>query len=160
MLHTGVVDDEAGLEIVRAVHDHVRAFYQLFDIRRIDVRDDAGDVDLGVDELQFPLGRSGLGHVLAHVLLIKENLALQVALFDEIAVDDTKIPHTRASEHVGNHGPQRPAPGNNGGGSADFLLPFFADEGEQDLAVVAVDGHVESLLNGTQNPISVAVVDF
>ena len=53
---------------------------------------------------------SALGRLLGDVVLVEEDLPLQVARLDEVAVDDADVADAGADQGVGQHGAERPQP--------------------------------------------------
>src|SRR5205814_1179051 len=79
----------------------------------------------------------GLGQVLGDVVLVEENLTLQVAGLDEVAVDQAQVADARADERVGQHGPQRSAAAQGDVTVQQPPLPLLPDAVEAHLAAVA-----------------------
>src|SRR5262249_20740297 len=102
-----IVDEITDLEIISAIEDEVGVLDQLDDVGVVDVGDNRLDVNAGVDGPEFAGGRLGLGQVLGDIVLVEEHLALQVADFDEVAIDQAQMAYAGPDERVGQHGAQR-----------------------------------------------------
>ena len=61
MAHGKIVDQIARLEIIRAIQDAIYAFQQFLNIGRIQVGDDASNLDGGIHPAQAPFSSRGLG---------------------------------------------------------------------------------------------------
>ncbi len=105
----GVVDQKAGLEIVGAVEDQVDVLEQILDIGGRQIGDHRFDGHFGIHTRQPPRCRYGFGQRFGRIGFFKQELALQVGPFDEIAVDDAQPAHSGARHGFGLHGSQRPA---------------------------------------------------
>ena len=135
--HAGVVEQEAGLEVVRAVHGQVGAGQQVQDVVGGDVGHDALDGDLRVDAAQLAPRGLGLGQAVGDVLLVEEPLALQVVQLDEVAVDDAQMADAAPRQVVGDHRAGRAAADQHDGRVQQPALAGLAQVGEDDLAGVA-----------------------
>ena len=58
----------------------------------------------------FSAAATALGSPSRGVGLVKQYLPLEIAQFDEIAVDDPQRPHARPDQQIGDRAAQRPAP--------------------------------------------------
>ncbi len=77
---------------------------------------------------------SALGSALAGVRFGVEKLALEIALFDIIAIDQAQGSKTGAGEKGGLDGAEGSAAYNHGGCGAEVPLAFGAERGEAGLA--------------------------
>ena len=149
-----VVDQEARLEVVRAVDDDVEPLQELHGVVRVQVGDDRLDGHRRIRGVKVSRRGDGLRDEGSNVLLREEELALEVGLFDHIAIDDADAPHAGAHQDRSAHGPERPAPHDDGGGAAETLLSFHADSLEEGLAGIPVAcggiGHAEPLGAGNR----------
>jgi hypothetical protein len=112
-LQSVAVDDEAGLEVVQAVHDQGGVGHQPGDTVGGDASRQGDHPDAGVEATQALLGRFGLG--LSEVRLAVEDLAIQVGKLHPAGVADPQRPDPGRRE-VGRHGafhPPPPAPATN-----------------------------------------------
>jgi hypothetical protein len=103
--------------------------------------DEIGDVgvneDFRVEGGDFAAGGFGFGQGLAGVGLIKEDLALQVALFDEVAVNDGEAADAGAGEQGGGGGSGGSAAGYGDVRLGEQKLAVGTDSGEDNLALIA-----------------------
>ncbi len=137
MFETGIVEQIARLEIVRAVHHQRRSFDEPLNIFGVDIGHDAFHLDVGVHSSQLPFGGDGFGQIVGQILLIKEQLPLEVVQFDKIPIHHRQMAHARPGQVVGNDRPGRPAADDGHPGGQEFLLPRDSDAGEDGLAEVA-----------------------
>ena len=100
-MHRVVVEQIAGLEVVGAVEQQVRAGQQLVDIGWNQVSDGGVDRDLGVDGGDLAAGGLGLGQRGQGVGFIEQDLALQVRGLDEVAVDQREMADAGARQQRG-----------------------------------------------------------
>ncbi len=104
--HREVIDEEAGLEVVCAVEEDV-GFAQLameddaLGVVAAKVGDDGFDLDLGIDFDEAVAGSLGFGALVLRVGIGEEGLAVEVRVFDEIAVDEGDLADACAGEQVG-----------------------------------------------------------
>jgi hypothetical protein len=94
----GVVDEVAGFEVIGAIKDELGVLGELSDVGEVEVGDDGFDEDFGVDASESVVGGDCFGEVFCGILFIEENLALEVGVFDEVAVDDADVSDAGASE--------------------------------------------------------------
>ena len=112
--------------------------------QRMDVvRDEIGDVRAGPGS--SPLKRaiwrraaSALGMACGGIGLVEEHLALQVALLDEIAVDEDERADAGARQQRRGGGSGGSAADDRDGRGGEALLSRFADRREEHLARVAI----------------------
>ena len=71
------------------------------DISRSEVGDLGVNRNLAVEERNFPPGRFRFGQRLASVGFIEKHLALQVAFFDEVTIDESESADAGACEQAG-----------------------------------------------------------
>jgi hypothetical protein len=83
-----VIDEVAGFEVIGGVEDDVRFAQELMNIGGNEVGDVGADLDFAVEGGDFAAGGFGFGESFAGVGLIEQDLALQIAFFDEVAVDE------------------------------------------------------------------------
>ncbi len=133
-----VVDEVAGLEVVGGVEDELGAGQQRVDVVRDEVGDVGVDLDIGVEAGDLAAGGLGFGGGGGGIGLVEEHLALQVALFDEIAVDEDEGADAGAGEQGGGSGAGGSAADDSDGGGGEALLAGFADGCEEHLTGVAV----------------------
>ena len=87
-LHRDIVQQVACFEVVGSIEDHIEAGKQLFSPLAIDVRDDALDSHVRIDELELAFRGYRFGQVFQGVRLVKERLTLEITWLDKITVDD------------------------------------------------------------------------
>lgn len=75
----------------------------------VNVGDDGGDLDGGVDGFELASSSNSLGEILAYVVFVEEKLALEVGEFDKVAVDDTERADAGAGEEFGDDRAESPA---------------------------------------------------
>ena len=129
--HRAVVGQVAGLEVVQAVDDYVRAGREPLDVGMVDVVDYGGDGDLGVDFAQPAPRRFGLGQSLRGIPFVEQDLPLQIRDFNEVTVDDDQAPDAGAGQCIGDAAEQ------DCGGFKQRPLGRFAETGQEHLPVVA-----------------------
>ena len=105
-----IVDQVARFEIVGPVEDEDGFAEQFFIVRRREVGHDAGDVQARIDARQRLLGRESFGEGRRSVGLIEQPLALEIAGFDEIAIDQSEAAQAGAGQGRGLEAPERSAP--------------------------------------------------
>ena len=132
-----VVDEVAGFEIVGGVEDDMRASEELMDVAWCEVGNMSADRDILVEQGDFAAGGFGFGERIAGVGLVKEDLPLEIAFFDEVPVDEGEGADTGACEEAcgGSAGGSDPNEGNMG--SSELLLALLANTGKEHLAGVA-----------------------
>ncbi len=135
-----VVEEVAGFEVIGGVEDEVGAGKQVVDVCGDEVGDMGQDVDVAVEELDLAACGFGFGEGVEGVLLVKEDLALEVGGFDEVAVDERKGPDAGAGEQRGRGcaGGADADDGDPAGGEA--FLTGATDSREEDLPGVAIGG--------------------
>ncbi len=131
----GVVDHVAGREVVRAVDDEVVLREDLHHVRRVEPLLVQHDVDQRVDLAHRVAGALGLGPV--DVALAVDDLALQVALVDDVEVDDAQRPD--AGRRQVHQGRRAQAAGTDGEHACVLqpLLPVHGDVGDDQVTAVA-----------------------
>ena len=129
-----VVDEVAGLEIVGGVEDQRGIGEQGMDVVGYEIGDVGVDLDVAVEACDLsPCGlclRSGGGGI----GLVKENLTLQVALLDEIAVDEDEGADTGSGKQCGRGRAGGTAADDGDCGAGEALLSFLTDGRKEDLA--------------------------
>src|SRR5207245_8189292 len=113
-LDRGLVDQETRLEIVRAIDDDVGAAQDLSDRRRMDVLRDRFDLDFGVHGAEA--FRGGLSLRPVDVAFGVQQLPLEIREFDDVPVDEPKLPAPRPGEEVGRNAPEGPQSHHDGTG--------------------------------------------
>lgn len=118
------------------------------DIGGNDVGDVSADLDFAVEGGDFAAGGFGFREGVAGVGLIEKDLALQVALFDEVAVNEGEGSDAGSGEEAGSGRPGCAYADYGHMGTFDSVLTLGADGGEEDLARVPFadglgrDGHL------------------
>ena len=103
MLDRVVVEQEPRLKIVGAVDDHVDALGQLGQVRVVHVSNDRFDHDRGIYPTEF-LGRGDrFGKLSGNVVFVEQDLPLQIARFEEVAIDDPHVADPGSHQGVGQH---------------------------------------------------------
>ena len=133
-----VVDEVAGGDVVGAVEDQID-IREGFDVGGVGVGDDGVDFDFVIDLPESLGGGDGLGEFLGRVIFVEEQLALEIAEFDEVAIDDAEEADAGAGEELGGDGAEGAAADDQGAGAVKARLAFRADLGENFLA--AKSGH-------------------
>ncbi len=110
------------------------------DIAGNQVGDTGMDLDRTVEERDFAPGGFGLGQGRERIGFIEEHLALQVALFDEIAIDQGESADAGTGEQTGGRSPSGSATGYGDVGRCQPSLAFFADSGEEHLTGIPFCG--------------------
>ena len=87
-----IVQQVAGLEVVRAVEDQCGVVQQFGDVGRGDVRHNRAHGDGGINARQTAPGRHGLGQRFSGIGFFKQPLPLQIARLHIIPVDDGQAP--------------------------------------------------------------------
>ena len=99
-----------------------------------------------------------LGSPSATSCFVVEELPLQIVELDEIAIDDAHEADAGADERFGDDGAEGTAAADERAAGGESLLPFFAEGGEADLAVVAVWG-VRSWCMMSRQPVPGVKID-
>ncbi len=136
-MHGDVIEQQARLEIVRAVQNQREPAQQFLGIFRTHVGDDALDRDAGIDGAQAALGRDGFWQCLPGVGFLKQGLPLQVRGLDEIAVHDPQSADAGAHQQIRQRRAQRAAAHNHRRRFEQALLARLADFGEENLPGIA-----------------------
>ncbi len=105
-----IVDEVAGLVIVGGVEDELGILKQ-GQGGGDEVGNVGGDGDIGVDGGEFAAGGFGFREGIASVGFVIEHLALEVAVLDEVAVNEGEVADAGAGEKGGG--------GSSGGSAAD-----------------------------------------
>lgn len=137
-----VVEEIAGLEVVGGVQDDVSAVEQLVDVAGGEIGDVSANFDCAVEESDFAAGGLGFRQGFASVGLVEEDLALEVAFFDEVTVDESEGADAGAGEESSS--------GRSGSSAADErdvrrgepFLAGFSDAGKEYLTRVSLPGLV------------------
>src|SRR5581483_1793563 len=139
-LDAGVVQQEARLEVVRAVQDEIDVPRQLLGVGEVDVADAGVEPDLRVD----PGELGGRGRRLRQrgpdVLLVVEDLALEVVELDEVAVAKADEADPRADEVAGEGRAERAQADDRDARAAEALLALPPQRREEDLLGVPAHG--------------------
>lgn len=101
LLDSVVVDKVARLEVVGRVEEDVGSGEKRVDVRGCEVGDLSADIDLTVEERDFESRGFGFRQGVTRVGLVKQNLALEIAFFDEVAIDEGEGPDASAREQAG-----------------------------------------------------------
>lgn len=133
-----VVEQVAGLKIVSRVEDELGVAEQRVDVAGGEVGDMGLDLDLAIEERNFAACGLGFGQGFAGVGLIKENLALEIAFFDEIAVNQGEAADAGAGQQAGGGGSGGSNANERDMGLADALLAVGANTGKKDLTGITL----------------------
>src|SRR2546426_756981 len=95
------------------------------DRRGMDVPRDRFDLDLGVHGAEA--FRSGLRLRPVDVAFGVQQLPLEIREFDDISVDEPKMPHAGPGEKVGRNAPEGPQSHHDGSGTRELALALDAD---------------------------------
>src|SRR6185437_10501846 len=133
-----IVDEVTGFEVVGGVEDEVGIDQQGVDVVRNQVGYVCMDLDVGIETGDLAAGGLGFGGGGGGIGFVEEHLGLQVAFFDEIAVDEDEGADTGTGEQGGGSGASGSAADQSDGGGGEALLTRFADGREENLARVAV----------------------
>jgi hypothetical protein len=79
--------------------------------------------------------------LVSNVVLVEEDLPLQVAVFDEVPIDDAQKSNAGASKRFGENGAQRAAAAKEYAAFEEVPLSFFAELREAGLSAVAFEIH-------------------
>jgi hypothetical protein len=93
-----VVDQEAGFEVIGTVEDNAHVRQKIIGVLRVQIRNVSFDPHVRVSVKKMTAGGFRFGQPLAGVGLGVEELALQVALLNVIAVYETQGSQTGADE--------------------------------------------------------------
>jgi hypothetical protein len=135
-LHGKIIDQEARLEIVRAIEKKMDAAEEVCGVLRAEVGDDALEGNAGIDGAELVFRGNRFGQGLFGVRFIEKCLALKVGRLDEVAVDNPKKADTRAHQKVRSRCANSAAADNGGTRGADFFLTLRADASKEHLARV------------------------
>src|SRR2546425_1093572 len=135
-LDRGLVDQETRLEIVRAIDDDVGAAQDLSDRRRMDVLRDRFDLDFGVHGAEA--FRGGLRLRPVDVAFGVQQLPLEIREFDDVPVDEPKMPDARPGEEVGRNAPEGPQSHHDGTGTRELALALDTNLRKDFLATVPI----------------------
>ena len=141
MLDAQVVEQEAGLEVVGAIQDDIGAAELLAEQQPLgvggaEIGHQRTDADVGVDLGQPGLGGFGLGQTGLGVGGVEEDLTLEIARFDQVAVEDGQAADPRTAQLVGDDAAQRAAADDGGVGGQQAALAVGPDAGQDGLAGV------------------------
>ena len=142
----GIGHAEPGLEIVRAVDDHVAAGEQAVRVRRIDPQL-AGD-QLGVAVETGDRGASGVRLGRADLAVIEKELALEVRPVDPVIVDDRQPADAGGSEILDDRGSDSARADDCDVSGEELFLPLSANLFQDDVTGVAVELLVGQVTNG------------
>jgi hypothetical protein len=93
---------------------------------------------VGIDFLQFSLGGNGLGKVLGYILFVKQQLALQIAFFDVVPVDNAQAFDAATDKQVCRSTAQGAAANEGNRLFHNGRLPLASNTGKQRLSRIAV----------------------
>jgi hypothetical protein len=85
--------------------------------------------------------RFGFGHCFSRIVLGVKHLPLQIALLDEIAVDQSELSDARPRQERCLYGPESAASNDHRRRSSKPLLAIGAERGESNLAAIPVFRH-------------------
>src|SRR5581483_453483 len=94
-----VVEQIARREVVGTVEDHIIISDDAPDIGLVQSLQIGNHVDIGIERLDGLTG--GFGLVLTYALGIMQNLALQIAIIDDIGINNAKRSHARRGQIIG-----------------------------------------------------------
>ena len=135
--HRGVVDEVAGREVVGAVDDHVPAVGEdPLDVLGVEPLLERHDVHVRVERLDRALRRCDLR--LAEPLGRVDDLALEVRVVDDVAVDDPERPDARGREVERGRRAEAAGADQEDAGVEQLLLALLADLGDEQVARVAL----------------------
>ena len=77
--------------------------HELFDVGRGHVGDERADLDLRVDSRDGPCRGDGLRRPGSGVGLVEQQLPLEIAQLDEVAVDDRDVAHAGPGQEIHRH---------------------------------------------------------
>lgn len=145
VLDGGVVEDEPGVEVVRAVEDDPRGVgcgepQEVFGVMRVEVRGVGVDRDGAVDGGECALGGDGLWCAGLCVAFCVEGLALEVCCLDEVAVDDGECADAGACEEFRADCAEGAEADDDGVRVSECADGVFAEVREEGLAVEASVG--------------------
>jgi hypothetical protein len=126
------------VEVVGAVQDHVGLDGQARKERPGTLGHERDDRHLMVDFAETLRGRNGLGQTGDRVGFAEQDLALQIAPFHDVAVDDQQTTDTGSGERVECMRAKGAATDDQDGRFAQAGLARFADAGNPSLSAVAV----------------------
>lgn len=133
-----IVEQVAGLKVVRAIDDHIAGFDERAGIASMQILYDRIDSDLRVDGSESLSGGFGFGPGLAGIGFIEKDLPLQIGPFDKVTIDEDQMAHASPDEELGAQGPEGAAADDEGGGVAESGLSRAADVGQEHLSMIAV----------------------
>ena len=134
---TGVGDDQAGSEIVGAVDDEVMVGEQVGGVARVDLLLDARQADVRVAGHDIMGREPRLGH--ADLAGVEDRLALEVAQFDQVAVDDGEVADAGAGQGRDHRRADAARADDCDAGRLQPLLPDPAELRQRDMARIAVE---------------------
>jgi len=136
LAHGRVVQQVAGGEVVRAVHDHVVVADQVEDVVGVQPGRVRDHVHVRVQRLDRAL--RGLDLRLADALRVVDHLALEVAEVDLVVVDDPERADAGRREVQGRGRAEPACADQQDLGLEQLLLPLQADLGDQEVPRVAL----------------------
>lgn len=140
LLDSVVVEEVAGFEVVGAIEEEVGAGEKGVDVCGDEVGDDRFDLDGGVEEGDLAACGFGFGECGFCIGFVKEDLALEVGGFDEVAIDEGEMADSGAGEERGGGGAGGSDADDRDAGTGEQGLSGGADAWEEDLAGVAFVG--------------------
>ena len=143
-----LVDEEAGLEVVGAVNDHVDAAEEPGDARRDEVGDDRLDPAGGVDPLEVTGRCHRLGEPGCDVGLVEEHLPGKIGKLGNVAVDDPDPSDPGTNQRHGHDPAERPAADERHMRRGQPLLSGRADRRETDLTGIAIGFERHRVISG------------
>lgn len=138
LLNGVVVEQVAGLKVVSGVEDELGIAEQRVDIAWGEVGDMGFHLNLAIEERNFAASGLGLGQGFAGVSLIKENLALEIAFFDKIAINQGEAADAGAGQQAGGGGSGSSDPDEGDMRLSNALLAVGANAGKKDLSGITL----------------------
>ena len=141
VLDREVVQQIPGFEIVGAVEDDgglSRPEQQLLRIVGVDVRNVRKHLDRRIDSPDTIACGDRLGLAHDRVFLLKEHLPLQVAPFDDVAIENREPPYPGARELIENAAAERPASNHDRVRAHQRTLSGIADSRQDGLTRIPI----------------------
>ena len=143
-LHGDIVDGVTHLEVIGAIEDEIGILAEFLDVRAIDIGNDRFEFHTRVNLPHLDYGGFRFRHVVRHIGFVEQHLPLEVARFDEVAVDDADMPDTRAHEIVGEYRTERADSAERHAAIHDAFLTRFADTRDAHLTGISFESVVHN----------------
>ncbi len=117
-----------------------------FDIASMEVADDRLNIHLGIDLAEASCRGNRLRQRRPCIGFIEEDLALEVAPFDKVPIDDAQVADPSPHQLLGQYGAQRTTTDENQAGAAEASLTLRSDLWQGCLTLVAIGVHRDSPL--------------